>query len=776
MSAADKPVVVSKGKSSMRLLIPKVNEPMQVVLPLKKGEVRLRVLLTMELASLDDLREKCDEAAQLRNICADYEGQLKELEKVNQDNIAIAEKNIDKLTKKFQSTADKYNELQEKYMGISVEYEKAQGQLMEQRELVQATARSAGDAAGSFKALNDELTAKIAQLSLENENLKLQLRKEVEDKEVMRLELDELYANKYEDGLHLNDKISALTAENTRLNAQGKQQLEVVRELQAEVERLKCANASKSISFSSSFVTNTSLTNTVVNNTYIETIMNNSKTTNTYITNIIQSVDAEAVKKEFLSQLRRCDALTKRNLRLMDRLQAACHPLTVAVRTRPPDSAESAGGINLIIENAGPAATDVNFYDKTVLDWSSKQVDMHWGYDANQEDVFTDLEPLIASLVPSLDNVLEGRGLGTEDAAVIAYGGKGSGKTFSLFGFGAHVGIAYRTLQRLFELLDFQSTALAVLAKDPDALANHGIQQGQMEYKLFLSLVEVSGDKTTDVIKRTCMGSLMEAVGALATALNKLHAQDLKMSSVLLEIAVEVSLDKSAVPVRKSLRLADVSAFDAAARDPNVTALETALLSLGEGQGAVASSKSPLVAWLSPALQPSSRVTVLFTLSPSDLTLATTKKTVDLAARLRGISRPLHGDGSEVSVEVKTVQLKMRTVANELKEQRARNVLVEETLVQTKHNAADLVNQFNERNKLILKHYAEEKSVSKQLQLDLELTHRHLKRVLEELKDQKKANERMMQILKVLEDERQGVLLAKTAAAAALTATTSPTK
>eukprot|EP01031_Cornospumella_fuschlensis_P036754 gene36754-44586_t len=125
MANPDSPIELGHCKGNMRALISKLNEPLLISLPLernngtKKGEVRMKLNLTMNSSVLDDLKAKCTETEELRKIATDYEQQLRDMDKVMEENLEKAQHSLDKSTKKYNSLVEKFNDLQEKYMSMS---------------------------------------------------------------------------------------------------------------------------------------------------------------------------------------------------------------------------------------------------------------------------------------------------------------------------------------------------------------------------------------------------------------------------------------------------------------------------------------------------------------------------------------------------------------------------------------------------------------------------------------------------------------------------------
>ena len=86
------------------------------------------------------------------------------------------------------------------------------------------------------------------------------------------------------------------------------------------------------------------------------------------------------------------------------------------------------------------------YFDKRSQEWKSFMFDRCWRPRDRQEDVFLDIEPLVMTVVDGFN------------ASIIAYGQTGSGKTYTMDGTTTERGISYRTLQKLFELLEYKQS------------------------------------------------------------------------------------------------------------------------------------------------------------------------------------------------------------------------------------------------------------------------------------------------------------------------------
>ena len=87
-------------------------------------------------------------------------------------------------------------------------------------------------------------------------------------------------------------------------------------------------------------------------------------------------------------------------------------------------------------------------YDKRIAMWKSFEFDKVWDEDAKQVDVFADVEPLALSAVDGYN------------ACIFAYGMTGSGKTYTMTGYGDDYGVSYRVVHKIFELLTMKRVAV----------------------------------------------------------------------------------------------------------------------------------------------------------------------------------------------------------------------------------------------------------------------------------------------------------------------------
>jgi Kinesin motor domain len=172
--------------------------------------------------------------------------------------------------------------------------------------------------------------------------------------------------------------------------------------------------------------------------------------------NAIVSNDIEKLKAELKIVMNRHDHVRTANAVLLKKLQAKVGNIQVCCRTRPPSDLELAVTHSDVVQGTGckgvvgKVCVDISdddqlsCYDKRNETWKSFAFDRVWPLDATQEEVFSDMEPLLLSVTEGYNTCL------------LAYGQTGSGKTFTMNGYGVDYGVSYRTMQKIFEVLEMK--------------------------------------------------------------------------------------------------------------------------------------------------------------------------------------------------------------------------------------------------------------------------------------------------------------------------------
>ncbi len=175
--------------------------------------------------------------------------------------------------------------------------------------------------------------------------------------------------------------------------------------------------------------------------------------------------------------MRLYDELKTKNLKLLGKIQQLQSNVQVCCRVRPPSEAETSAGGKLCVDASDPS--NIYLYDAASSEWLMYEVDAVWGYDHSQTDVFADVEPLVGI-------VAEGK-----NACVMAYGDASAGKSFTMSGFGEYLGINYRSILKLFEILDLKQKNAQ--GKDKDL-------PSPLSYKVEISVLCVRDEQVFDLL------------------------------------------------------------------------------------------------------------------------------------------------------------------------------------------------------------------------------------------------------------------------------------
>jgi kinesin family protein C2/C3 len=128
--------------------------------------------------------------------------------------------------------------------------------------------------------------------------------------------------------------------------------------------------------------------------------------------------------------------------------------------------------------------TELGCYDSRNSKWKSFAFDKVWGPDQTQQSIFRDVEPLALSVVDGFN------------ACIFAYGQTGSGKTYTMEGspMNSQYGISYRTIQKVFTLLNLRS-------QQQKAAANIAGERKGFQFKLQLGMLEIYNDEIYDLLR-----------------------------------------------------------------------------------------------------------------------------------------------------------------------------------------------------------------------------------------------------------------------------------
>mmetsp|Transcript_24358 Transcript_24358/g.40654 ORF Transcript_24358/g.40654 Transcript_24358/m.40654 type:complete len:913 (-) Transcript_24358:244-2982(-) len=806
-------VYIGRGSAILASLLPTVDIPLYYHLDIaaydtrfegpRPCEVHMRGVVSTKDPLEEELALKQQELDAVKKSFDDYVVSAKELENEMENALQVAQQKIQKLSKKNTATTEKYNELTDTYNSLTEELTRLQEEL-------EALRRSKSVATTEMVTLNEELTTKVTTLTTTTEKYRAQIEVYERERVTMQKELDDLYTSKYEDDLKFKDQLEDLKGQNQKLlESAGDSDLiqdlsKKVDDQTKEISDLRAKAAQAAITVNSTIITNTNISNTVVNNSFFETIVNSTNETNVFITNVIKSGNVEKIREALVNQMRLYDELKGKNFKLLGKIMHLQGNITVCCRVRPPTPEETERGGKLCVD----AADDTNLYvyDAVSSEWLSYELDAVWGYDHTQSDVFGDVEPLVGALT-------EGK-----NGCVMAYGESGAGKTFTMAGFGEYLGISYRTILKTFEMLDLKKKNAEAETKksNPDAECEFKFQvdmavltvRDDVVYDLLSSeaaRVDVQADagatSTALTIKKAPLydplrltydaatedtiveglvvrpvdspseGMQVLAKAVMVAALDSGTGQLPANTHLVVQVGVTVTKDEASLPMRAALRMVDLAPPDSTKPENHksnlgICTLQKVMTALSDltasGDTSAESANDPnkvpynqsqLTTLLRPSLSGEAKSMLIVNLSPTDLSYKTTLENLQFATTVRGIK--VDSGGKAVSsVEIKNMETKVRNARGELDEAKQKYAMIEQSYTDTKTAAKSLVQEMHEHVEDVTQKYEEEKEHNRVLQGDLDIMHANSRKTLEQLKEQLAVNERLMGVIKVMEGEK----------------------
>eukprot|EP01039_Chlorochromonas_danica_P001554 gene1554-1693_t len=313
------------------------------------------------------------------------------------------------------------------------------------------------------------LQSKIKELIATNEELRssttlnTELEKEiVQLQEVIRLKENELFAKEKEIDMYKEQRTNTSTPDKPGSEIDLINCGDIKREIESEEDTLISPKAASDEHFDFNEIASQQLTFTSPDNTMsgglkldtLPSVMLNMQP-------ILESSDLNLVRQELRKITEKYENIRNSNTRLINKMQAIRGNILVGCRTRPASDQELLAGGKICVD----AYDDVELllYDNLGMAWKSFAFDRVWPADANQVDIFADIEPLVLS---TLDGY---------NACVMAYGQTGSGKTHTMEGTGDQYGVNYRTIQTMFDVLQYRkSQAVAQYRKRKEASVVNG--------------------------------------------------------------------------------------------------------------------------------------------------------------------------------------------------------------------------------------------------------------------------------------------------------------
>ena len=204
---------------------------------------------------------------------------------------------------------------------------------------------------------------------------------------------------------------------------------------------------------------------------------------------VLTSGDIAKITEEYIALERKSAQQREYNAQLLTKILSLQGNIQVCARVRPMRMSEIQSGRKNVVEAL--SETELGCFDSRNSKWKSFTFDKVWGPDQTQQSIFQDVEPLALSVVDGFN------------ACIFAYGQTGSGKTFTMEGSenDSNFGISYRTIQKIFHLLNLraqQQRAAAILHREE--------KTAEFTFKLELGMLEIYNDECYDLLSPVVTG------------------------------------------------------------------------------------------------------------------------------------------------------------------------------------------------------------------------------------------------------------------------------
>ena len=423
----------------------------------------------------------------------------------------------------------------------------------------------------------------------------------------------------------------------------------------------------------------------------------------------LSSADVDELQKQLKESTERIQALQRNNAKLLQRLQRSNSNIQVCCRTRPFSDAEIKEGgkssVQVVEEN------ELLCFDRRSNEWKSFVFDKCWKHNAKQEEVFTDVEPLALS-------VAEGY-----NASIIAYGQTGSGKTYTMNGTDVERGVSYRTLRKIFKLLEFKKLEHMNQQKKNENGSS------EFTYSITVSMMEIYNEQVKDLLcsadgnnensakleirlnpdgevfvqglTKHKIQSIQEVLDLFhhgstnrATTATNLNEHSSRSHSILVvEVMTTITDEPSSigklylVDLAGSEKVGKSGVTGAAMKEAqninrSLSALGDVMEALDQKSKHVPYRNSALTFLLQNSLSGNARTMMLITVCPSDLTAEETLFTLQFASRIRNIQ--LGSARKNINSSVKNLSEQLGSLKNELRDSKKKRMVLEEQLNEAK--------------------------------------------------------------------------------------------
>ena len=433
---------------------------------------------------------------------------------------------------------------------------------------------------------------------------------------------------------------------------------------------------------------------------------------------VIASGDYCAVRDELLRQLDRHDMVRRSNARLLQKIQAVTGNIQVCCRTRPMSDLEATNHEKMCIDVIDDC--ELVCFDRRADQWRSFVFDRAFHKDASQADVFSDIEPIVLSVVEGFNTCL------------LAYGQTGSGKTYTMNGLSEEWGVAYRTMQKIFETLYLKKAQseeqLARLRECRAGGSSNGSNAASLDdsilsqsepfcFSVSVSMMEIYNDQVFDLLDSggrgleirqspeggvyvpglrqmpvACLDDVMKvfATGSAnrATGATNINEHSSRSHSVL---QVDVCTTAAgAIPLKSKLFLVDLAGSERVGKsgvtgaamkeaqhiNKSLSALGDVMEALDQKAKHVPYRNSKLTYLLQDALGGNSRTMMVVTICPTENFVDETLFTLQFATRIRNISL----GSAKKNVNNKNLEEALKTIKSELRDIKKRKTLSDETV------------------------------------------------------------------------------------------------
>ena len=372
------------------------------------------------------------------NLVTEYESLQEQYETALKEKDDKKEEENAGLVEQYNSLTEVYNSLTEEYEKVTEDSQRLKGEL--QRRI------DNDSSINNYEQLIADLEAKVRELTSSRDKLSINLQQTEKEKSLLTTDNNSLKSQLKEAIDQKNATIKMLDEEKQRLESttsdatQLRNQLStkiasLETELQSDKRRIEELLVEKKrledlppppapapvvvevplpppVQVITQEVVHTTvvrpyitMTSTVFDTDFYQSLSNSSNATDRLLTSLVETGDSERLKVALVNSVHVYQDLKRRNLTNLYKLSKLRNTMHVCCRVRPlsddelKDSNGNANGTdNSIIEIVSDQLLAVTKGSELI----PFELDTVWGYDANQADVFEDVEPLIAAVASGM--------------------------------------------------------------------------------------------------------------------------------------------------------------------------------------------------------------------------------------------------------------------------------------------------------------------------------------------------------------------------------------